>query len=224
MKRRIRHHTPDLLVLALLGLVFSGCGPTMTVLESKVLPEPKRPSSGRGLPEAYPRSQINDPALRKLAQEYQNWALQQTTMGAPPAPLFIRVEVQPPTRTVLPYGVGAYQQEPRLPAILTTGPGWASQEPEEKEAAAAQAFETLSQALKALKVDPRLRPTLTIQTPSGLELAWINDLIDGRKNIHGDDVQPLRGPQQPASTPPPPAPSPPPAAVEREKNIRGDDQ
>ena len=57
--------------------------------------------------------------------------------GAPAAPLFSRVEVLPPTRTVLPYGVGAYQQEPRLPAILTIGPGWASQEPEEKEVAAA---------------------------------------------------------------------------------------
>ena len=92
---------------------------------------------------------------------------------------------------MLPYGVGAYQQEPRLPAILTTGPGWASQEPEEKEAVAAQAFRKLSQGIEALKLDPPLRPTLTIQTPSGLELAWMNDLNEGRKNIHGDELQPL---------------------------------
>ena len=128
----------------------------------------------------------------------------------------------PPTQTVLPYGVGAYQQEPRLPAILTIGPGWASQEPEEKEAAAAQAFRKLSLGLEALKLDPPLRPTLTIQTPSGLELAWMNDLNEGRRNIHGDDSQPLPA-LQPPSSPQPLAP-PPPTPVERGKNIHGDEQ
>ena len=48
---------------------------------------------------------------------------------------------------------------------------------------AAQAFRQLAGGLEALKVDPplRLRPTLTMQTPSGLVLGWINDLIEGRK-------------------------------------------
>ncbi len=224
MNRRVRDRTPKLTVVTLLGLTVSGCGPTITVLETKVLPEPKRPAAGQGLPDAYPRSQINDPRLREVAQEFRTWALEQTTTGTPPAPLFSRVEVQPLTRTVLPYGVGAYQQEPRLPAILTTGPGWASQEPEEKEAAAAQAFGKLTQAIEALKLDPPLRPTLTIQTPSGLELAWINDLIDARKNIHGDEVQPLPTPQPPAFTSPPSAPPPPPTAVERGKNTHGDER
>ncbi len=221
MKRRARERAPDLLVLALLVLAVSGCGPTFTELETKVLPEPKRPALGQGLPDAYPRSQINDPRLRTLAQEFQTWALQQETGGTPAAQLFSRVEVQPPTRTVLPYGVGAYQQEPRLPAILTTGPGWNSQEPEAKEAAAAAAFRKLSLSLDALKLDPPLHPTLTIQTSSGLELAWINDLVAGRKNVHGDEQQALPTQQPPPSTPLPPAP---PTAVEREKNIRGEEQ
>jgi hypothetical protein len=221
MKRRTRDRAPDLLVLALLVLGVSGCGPTITELETKVLPEPTRPPSVQGLPDAYPRSQINDPRLRALAQEFQTWALQQETGGTPAAPLFSRVEVQPPTRTVLPYGVGAYQQEPRMPAILTTGPGWTSQEPEEKEAAAAQAFRKLSLGLDALQLDPPLHPTLTIQTPSGLELAWINDLVDGRKNVHGDEQQLLPAPQPQPSTLQAPAP---PAPVEMEKNPRGDEQ
>jgi len=187
MRGRIRDRVTDLGLLTLLGLAVSGCVPTTTVLESKVLPEPKPPALGQGLPDAYPRSQINDPRLRELAQEFTTWVLTQGTAAANPARLFRRVEVVPPTQTVLPYGVGAYEKQPRLPAILTTGPGWASLQPEEKEAAAAQAFRELAGRLEALKLDPPLRPTLTIQTPSGLELGWINDLVEGRKNIHGDE-------------------------------------
>jgi hypothetical protein len=213
MKRRIRDQTLHLRVLALLGLAVSGCGPTVTELESELLPEPRPPAQRAGLAPAYVRSQINDPKLRALAQEFKTWVLLQRTTARPPeppprprpefptgttqqqpagtrtnsAPLFSRVEVLPPTPTVLPYGVGAYQQEPRLPAILSTGPGWAIQQPEEKEAVAARAFRELAGRLEALQLDPPLRPTLTIQTPSGLELAWINDLVAGRKNIHGDE-------------------------------------
>ena len=210
-------------VLVILGLAVSGCGPTVTLLETKVLPEPSRgPLEQRSFPRPtrVPRSTI--PNCAEFAQEFKTWALQQRTGGANPGPLFSRVEVLPPTQTVLPYGVGAYQQEPRLPAILTTGPGWASQNPEEKEAVAVQAFRKLSQGIEALKLDPPLRPTLTIQTPSGLELAWMNDLNEGRRNIHGDDSQPLAAPQPPSSPQPltPPLPRP----VERGKNIHGDEQ
>jgi hypothetical protein len=176
--------------LSLLGLAFSGCGPAATLLETKVLPEPEPPAGaqGQGLPQAYPRSHINDPGLRTCAEDFKTWALQQRSPGADPAPLFLRVEVQPPTRTILPYGVGAYQQEQRLPAILTVGPGWASLKSDAREAAAAQAFRQLAGGLEALKLDPplRLRPTLTIQTESGLVLGWINDLLEGRKNLHGE--------------------------------------
>ena len=221
MKRRTRDHTPGLVVLALLGLAVWGCGPAPAWLETKILSEPKRRDEGQGLPQAYPRSQINDPRLYQLAQEFKTWALKRGTGGANPEPLFSRVEVLPPTQTVLPYGVGAYQQEPRLPAVLTIGPGWASQNAEQKEAVAAQGYRKLSQGLEALKLDPPLRPTLTIQTPSGIELAWMNDVIEGRRNIHGDDSQPLPAPQ-PLSSPQPLGP-PPPTSVERGKNIDGDE-
>lgn len=221
MKRGIRDHAHALPVLIILGLAVSGCGQTVTLLETKVLPEPTGPVGAEDLPQAYTRSQINDPKLRQFAQEFKTWALQQRTGGANPGLLFKRVEVLPPTQTVLPYGVGAFEQELRLPTILTTGPGWASQNPEEKEAVAVRAFRKLSQGIEALKLDPPLRPTLTIQTPSGLELAWMNDLNEGRRNIHGDDSLPLAAPQPPSSPQPltPPLPRP----VERGKNIHGDE-
>ena len=191
MKRGHSDHAIALPVLVVLGLAVSGCGQIERLLETKVLPEPTPPAQTRGFrrPTRVPRSMIPNCDSSPKSSRPGPWQL--GTGGGHPAPLFSRVEVLPPTQTVLPYGVGAYEQEPRLPAILTIGPGWASQNPEEKEAVAAQAFRKLSQGLEALKLDPPLRPTLTIQTPSGLELAWMNDLNEGRRNIHGDDSQPL---------------------------------
>lgn len=221
IKREFRDHVHRLPLLVILGLAVTGCGQTVTLLETKLLPEPTAPGGERNLPQAYARSQINDPELQRFAQEFKTWALQQSTGGATPGPLFKRVEVLPPTQTVLPYGVGAFEQELRLPTILTTGSGWASQNPEEKEAVAALAFRRLSQGIEALKLNPPLRPTLTIQTPSGLELSWMNDLDEGRRNIHGDDSEPLAAPQPPSS--PKPLSPLPPRAVEGGKNIRGDE-
>jgi hypothetical protein len=140
----------------------------------------------QGLPPAYTSHQFTDPALRKVTEEIQSWAVQQ--VGADRKPLYSKVEILPPVQTVQPYGVGAYQQEPRLPVILTTGPGWGSGlKSEDKEKKAAQAFDECSKRLEALKRQPTLRPTLTIQTPQGMELAWINDLDPSGKNVHGDE-------------------------------------
>lgn len=139
----------------------------------------------QALPPAYTSHQLTDPALRQVAEEIQSWAVQQ--VGAGRQPLYGRVEVLPPVQTVQPYGVGAYQQEPRLPVILTTGPGWAGLKLEDKEAKVAEMFRTLTAKLEALKRQPTLRPTLTLQTPQGMELAWINHLDPSGKNLHGDE-------------------------------------
>jgi hypothetical protein len=139
----------------------------------------------QALPPAYTSDQINDPALRGIARDIQTWALQQ--VGAGGQKLYGRAEVLPPVPTVQPYGVGAYQQEPRLTVILTTGPGWAGLQLAEKEAKVAQAFRDFSERLQTLKREPPLRPTLTIQTPQGMELAWINHLDPSGKNVHGDE-------------------------------------
>ncbi len=178
----------DLARLALLGFAVAGCEPASTRIETEELRRASTAAKAERLPPAYRNSQdrINDPRLLELAGRFKDWALKQRA-GPNQAPLFGRAEVLPPTQTVLPYGVGAFQQEPRLPAILTTGPGWAVLKPDEKEARVAAAFGELSGRLDALELDPSPRPTLTIQMPSGLVLGWINDLSGGRKNLHGEE-------------------------------------
>src|SRR5438045_5920014 len=74
----------------------------------------------------------SDPKLKTVAEDWQRWILEQApTPGG--APLFSRAELLPVTVTTLPYGVGAYQQQPRWPVILTTGPGWSALKREQKE-------------------------------------------------------------------------------------------
>ena len=143
----------------------------------------KAPPAG-ALPPAYTSNQITDPTLIKIAEEIKTWGLQQ---AADQNPLYGRVEVLPPVPIVQPYGVGVFQQEVRLPTIFTTGPGWASLGAEEKEAVIVQAFNHISTILKEVERDPPLQATLTVQTPQGMELTWINRLEPNRKNVHGDD-------------------------------------
>ena len=158
--------------LPVLGALSPGC-------------DPPRPPAKAGLPPAYTSNQITDPALRKVVEETRGWAARQVGDGG--KPLYERIEILPPVPVVQPYGVGVFQQEVRLPVIYTTGPGWAGLKPEAKEAAVADAFREISSHLRPLNREPALQPTLTIQTPQGMELAWINRLDPGRKNLHGDD-------------------------------------
>jgi hypothetical protein len=144
---------------------------------------PPAPPAGADLPPAYTRALITDPAVEAVARGFSEWAVAQKAGGAG---LYSRVEVLPPVPTLLPYGVGTFQKESRLPAIVTTGPGWDGLPPAGREAAAARAFDELAARLAALKTAPPLRPTLTIQTPQGVELAWVNDRPAGRALLHGD--------------------------------------
>ena len=183
MKRTCKDSRTGLTAPAVLWLAMSGCD-LDSIIPMAGTP-PQRPTA-KQLPPAYLRSQINDPMLREVAQKFKTWVLARRS-GADQPPFFSRVEVLIPTQTVLPYGVGAFQQELRLPAILTTGPGWADLKPEEKEAQVVQVFRELSERLAALKRDQPLRPTLTIQIPQGIVLGWINALDEGRKHLHGED-------------------------------------
>lgn len=137
------------------------------------------------LPPAYTSNRIIDPALGEASEAIHAWAQKRT--GAEGKPLYGKVEVLPPAPIVQPYGVGVFQQEMRLPVIFTTGPGWEGLTPAEKEDAVALAFRELSERLLAVKHEPPLKPTLTVQTPKGLELSWINHLDPEEKNVHGDD-------------------------------------
>jgi hypothetical protein len=146
---------------------------------------PPPPPPQQELPPAYTSNQITDPALRRIEEEIRDLVAKQ--IGAGGMPLFSRTEVLVPARTVQPYGVGAFQQELRLPVILTTGLGWARLKRDDKEAKVAQTFNAISAKLETLKRQPPLWPTLTIQTPQGMELAWINHLDASGKNLHGDE-------------------------------------
>lgn len=158
--------------LLILGLVVPACHP------------PDAPK-GEALPPAYTSNQITDPAIHQVADEVRTWAEGQA--GAGQKPLYSRVEVLPPVPIVQPYGVGVFQEEVRLPVILTTGPGWAGLTPAAKEAVVAEAFRQIADRLRALNHKPTLQPTLTVQTPQGMQLTWINQLDPRGKVVHGDD-------------------------------------
>ena len=135
------------------------------------------------LPPAYIRDKILDPKLAEVARAFTAWAGEQKVQAGA---VFSRVEVLPPAPTLLPYGIGTYQKQLRLPAILITGPGWRALAGDEHEALAARAFQELSRLLESSASASAARATLTIQTPQGLELCWINDLAPGRKLLHGE--------------------------------------
>ena len=133
---------------------------------------------------AYTRDKILDPKLAEVARAFTTWAGEQKVQAGA---VFGRIEVLPPAPTLLPYGIGTYQKQLRLPAILITGPGWSSLARDEREALAARAFQELSRLLESSASASIVRATVTIQTPQGLELCWINDEEPGRKLLHGED-------------------------------------
>jgi hypothetical protein len=143
----------------------------------------RRPVETPGdLAPAYTRDKILDPKLAEVARAFIAWAgAQKAQAGA----AFGSVEVLPPAPTLLPYGIGTYQKQMRLPAILITGPGWRALAAEDREVLAARAFQELSRLLESSA--STVRATVTVQTPQGLELCWINSLEPGRKLLHGED-------------------------------------
>ena len=165
------------LVLALLVAAANGCA------RSPSQPAPAGSATDE-LPLAYTRDRIVDPKLADVARSFTAWL---ETRKAGSAKIFLRAEILPPAPTLLPYGIGTYQKETRLPVIVITGPGWASLKPDECEALATQVFQDLTERLTTIEPTHPMRPTLTIQTPLGLELGWINQLEPGRKLLHGMD-------------------------------------
>ena len=144
----------------------------------------RRPVAPAGdLPPAYTRDKILDPKLAEVARAFTAWAGEQKVQAGA---MFGSVEVLPPAPTILPYGIGTYEKQSRLPAILITGPGWRALSPDDREALAARAFQELSRLLESSTSAPAVRATVTIQTPQGLELGWINDLEPGGKLLHGE--------------------------------------
>jgi hypothetical protein len=145
--------------------------------------EPRTAAPSGDLPPAYTRDKILDPKLEAVSRAFIAWAAEQKARSEA---VFGRVEVLPPAPTLLPYGIGTYQKQLRLPAILITGPGWRTLAADDREALAARAFQELYRLLESGGSEPAVRATVTIQTPQGLELCWINDVEPGRKLLHGE--------------------------------------
>ena len=103
------------------------------------------------LPPAYTRDKILDPKLAEVARAFTAWAGEQKVQAGA---VFGRVEVLPPAPTLLPYGIGTYQKQLRLPAILITGPGWRTLAADDREALAARAFQELSRLLESSAARP----------------------------------------------------------------------
>jgi hypothetical protein len=160
---------PAIAMAVAAALASTGCGRRAT------------PAAGN-LPPAYTRDKILDPKLAEVSRAFQAWAANQKVQAEP---AFEKVEVLPPAPTVLPYGVGTYQKQIRLPAILIPGPGWRKLADDEREALAARAFQELTRLLESTASESPMRATVTIQTPQGLELGWINELEPGKKLLHG---------------------------------------
>jgi hypothetical protein len=158
----------------------TGCG------ASRRQPAEAEAEAPKNLAPAYRRDKILDPGLAEVARSFTAWVDAQKVGDSR---IFERVEILPPAPTLLPYGIGTYQKEMRLPVILITGAGWTALKPNDCEAVAARAYQMLANQLKVVTSAEaeRARPTLTIQTPLGLELGWINGVEPGRKLLHGVD-------------------------------------
>ena len=110
------------------------------------------------LPPAYTRDKILDPKLAEVARAFIAWAGEQKVQAGA---VFGKIEVLPPAPTLLPYGIGTYQKELRLPAILITGPGWRALTGDDREALAARAFQELSRLLESSASVAAVRASVT---------------------------------------------------------------
>lgn len=163
-----------LLVISLVGFgLLSGCS----------RPPQRQPiAQADSLPPAYPRTSITDPTTVQGVKALE--AAVNSMKGSDGQPLYAGLEILPPTRTVLPYGVGRYQQQTRLPVILTTGPAWAKLDTTRREALVRQTHQECLQALERSAC--KLPLTLTVQEPRGWQVAWLNEPEPGRSIFVGD--------------------------------------
>jgi hypothetical protein len=126
-----------------------GCGSSPAPTSDAGAPSP----AAINLPPAYTRDLILDPRLVAIARTFTAWAEEQKSGDQP---VFGRVEILPPAPTLLPYGIGTYQKETRLPVILITGAGWSALTPEAREELASHAFREISARLAAESKAPKV--------------------------------------------------------------------
>ncbi|MFN5289735.1 MAG: hypothetical protein ACK5E4_06550 [Planctomycetia bacterium] len=156
-------------------VIIAGCNPNDQNKSKVIVPAQTQTPFNRG--------ETQDADLQKTGRAIREWVeSRKTTDGIPK---FVKTEILAPASIVMPYGVGMFQQEMRVPIILTTGMGWKSLQPEEKEKEVIQAFEEFKKFLQQCTI-PR-KPSLTLQTPQGLEISWVNEIQKGQKLVFGDE-------------------------------------
>jgi len=158
----------------LLLIIATGCGPA---------PKQMAPlAADATMAPAYPRSTMGDEATARVAAELTALAKnRQTPTGEI---LFDRCDVLPPVRSILPYGAGQYEQQTRLPIILTTASGWNKLDSAARQIELRTLFVAITQSTQGLASVGG--PTLTVVNPRGWQVAWMNDAGTGRPLFVGD--------------------------------------
>lgn len=131
----------------------------------------------------YPRSAISDPGILRAAGLIRDLALRERTADG--AELYSACDILPPAKSVLPYGVGQYEQQLRLPVILTTSAAWEKLNGEsrrEKLAGLREAAERFTSEVAGLK-----GPTITVVNPRGWQVAWLNGPPSEGRMFLGDE-------------------------------------
>ena len=160
------------LLMTALGFL-AGCGaPAHVPLDNGTTGEP-----------VYPRSAISNPAILRVAGLIRELALRERTADG--AELFSSCEILPPARSVLPYGVGQYEQQLRLPVILTTSPAWEKMPAESRRIALAGFREVAERSTANV---PELKgPTITVVNSKGWQIAWLNGVAHDGRMFLGDE-------------------------------------
>lgn len=156
-------------------VIIAGCNPSDQDKSKFIVPAQTQTPFNRG--------ETQDADLQKAGRAIREWVDSRKTADG--VPKFGKTEILAPASIVMPYGVGMFQQEMRVPIILTTAMGWKSLQSEEKEKEVTQAFEEFKKILQQCSI-PR-KPSLTLQTPQGLEISWVNDIQKGQKLVFGDE-------------------------------------
>jgi len=162
------------LAILMTGMGFlAGCGaPAPVPADHEATGEP-----------VYPRSAISNPGVLRVAGLIRDLALRERTTAG--AELFSACDILPPAKSVLPYGVGQYEQQLRLPVILTTSPAWDKVSAESRRVALAG----FREAAERFTADvPELKgATITVVNSRGWQIAWLNGTAHDGRMFLGDE-------------------------------------
>jgi hypothetical protein len=131
----------------------------------------------------YPRSTISDPETKRVAAIVRNLFLERQTRKG--EKLFSSCDILPPARSVLPYGVGQYEQQLRLPIIVTTATAWDRLDGPGRRSILADLHES---SIRYIAEVPALKgPSITVVNSKGWQVAWLTSLSTADGMFLGDE-------------------------------------